>query len=150
MWVEAIKSYRTSIGMILSCRIQILINQQSYTKQNTVKTFIINRFWLSSKSQSQWIMLHKIEFMSLEHDIGLKVTNILIQCSRWHQIKNINWFLFDGSNGYSIKAYKMHCFCWKAPIGLQIVLLPISILSVLYRHVLFSMNKYIAQYMYHK
>ena len=40
MWVEAIKSYRGSIGMILSCRIQFHINQQSYTIQNTVKTFI--------------------------------------------------------------------------------------------------------------
>ena len=37
MWVEAIKSYRGSIGMILSCRIQFHINQQSYTIQNTVK-----------------------------------------------------------------------------------------------------------------
>ena len=120
------------------------------TKYRKKIFFILLWYQFFVDNECMFIERYKAKLSINRCRLNLRYKNDTIKYMITFQFEIFHWFLFRNGNGYSIKAYEMHCFCWKAPIGLQIVLLPISILSVLYRHILFSMNKYIAQYMYHK
>ena len=113
--------------MIPSCRIQSLINQQSYTKYTIAR----------------WNSAHAIRYLSLYSGTNeVKRIENTRKGYKFLYIKtkvNINFAFHCSillhSTVTQLKRIKCIAFVEKeAPIALQIVLFPISILSVLYRH----------------
>ena len=124
---RALKSYFRSIGMIPSCRIQSLINQQSYTKYTIARSNSAHAIrCLNFDCGFNEIMRIQntgkgYQFLYIKTKINI---NVAFQCS-----------ILLHSTVTQLKRIKCIAFVEKeAPIALQIVLFPISILSVLYRH----------------
>ena len=140
---RTIKSYRGSIGMIPSCRIQFLINQQSYTpKYRHGDIFESNKIRLSI-----WLVLNRmIRWNKLEIN-----KNVLFHKNTiaYYILVSFKSLYCDGN---SIKAYKMHCFCWKGgSYSFTNCTFPnIHIICFVQTQFCFRWTKYIAQYMYHK
>ena len=130
---RALKSYFRSIGMIPSCRIQSLINQQSYTKYTVARWNSAQaRKYLSFDSGTNEIMW--IQHTGL-YRIGINRTTLLYQITRVDIDVDCHCSILLHSTVTQLKRIKCIAFVEKeAPIALQIVLFPISILSVLYRH----------------
>ena len=143
---RALKSYFRSIGMIPSCRIQSLINQQSYTKYTIAR--------LNSAHAIRYLNFDSgtDEVKRIQNTGGSKGYQFLYIKTKINIYVAFSLYHFAAFDGYSIKAYKMHCFCWKGgSYSFTNCTFPnIHIICFVQTQFCFRWTKYIAQYMYHK